>query len=495
MREPPKEMVGLPHDVAHQHDIEDRETDVRDILGTLGFAMFYAWNFSGWLSPVLSLPASGDSTIELAYRLAALGTFTLFLFASRLFADAFVDPVPRRYLLAAAALLGSITPVVALLGALGLAISTPIALLSWIGFGAASGPLFLLWGAFSVTLGRPRAMPFTAMSYGLGALTYVLISHLEPTMGIVVTGVTMLLSIGLLMADSGKLVPFERIKISVSRARLDLWVPTAFRVAFEGAAFGLVLYYVVAGNDGSRASLIIGSATVVVAVLLGAFTGLGIRRVAPWGTIQRIALPVLLAGFLLMPYLSVAMRMVCMSVLVLAFACYDMSNWGLLAILGHEYKVQPVYHFSRGRSTILLGLTIGWGLGYLVNFSPAGSETWMVVVSLGVALALALVDAIVPFGADHLAMLEMNDAHVVPSQGSWRRRCIRAAEQYALSPRESEVFLLLAKGRNAAYIERTLVISGHTAKTHIYRIYKKLGIGTQQELIDLIENTPLTDSK
>jgi len=92
-------------------------------------------------------------------------------------------------------------------------------------------------------------------------------------------------------------------------------------------------------------------------------------------------------------------------------------------------------------------------------------------------------------------MLEPRDTHVVPSPGSWRRRCIRAAEQYALSPRESEVFLLLAKGRNAAYIERTLVISGHTAKTHIYRIYKKLGIGTQQELIDLVENTPLTEAR
>jgi len=46
----------------------------------------------------------------------------------------------------------------------------------------------------------------------------------------------------------------------------------------------------------------------------------------------------------------------------------------------------------------------------------------------------------------------------------------------------------LAKGRNAAYIEKTLFISNHTAKAHILNIYKKMDIHSLQELIDEVEH-------
>ena len=62
------------------------------------------------------------------------------------------------------------------------------------------------------------------------------------------------------------------------------------------------------------------------------------------------------------------------------------------------------------------------------------------------------------------------------------------ADEFGLTQREQEVFVLLAKGRNAAYIEKTLVISNHTVKSHMLNIYKKLGIHSLQELIDLVES-------
>lgn len=45
----------------------------------------------------------------------------------------------------------------------------------------------------------------------------------------------------------------------------------------------------------------------------------------------------------------------------------------------------------------------------------------------------------------------------------------------------------MARGRNAARVEQALVISNHTARAHILRIYKKLGRHSQQEVIDLVE--------
>ena len=64
------------------------------------------------------------------------------------------------------------------------------------------------------------------------------------------------------------------------------------------------------------------------------------------------------------------------------------------------------------------------------------------------------------------------------------------AERYGLSPRETEVFLLLARGRDTAYIQKSLFISAGTVSSHRRRIYQKMGVHTKQELLDLVEAGP-----
>ncbi len=61
------------------------------------------------------------------------------------------------------------------------------------------------------------------------------------------------------------------------------------------------------------------------------------------------------------------------------------------------------------------------------------------------------------------------------------------ARRYQLSAREAEVFEMLAKGRNRAYISKTLVVSDNTTRTHMKNIYRKLGVHSQQDLLDLLE--------
>lgn len=69
--------------------------------------------------------------------------------------------------------------------------------------------------------------------------------------------------------------------------------------------------------------------------------------------------------------------------------------------------------------------------------------------------------------------------------------CDKVAEEYALTPREKEVFALLARGRNGRFIQAELVISYNTAKAHIKNIYAKMGIHSHQEIIDLVEGAGL----
>ena len=63
----------------------------------------------------------------------------------------------------------------------------------------------------------------------------------------------------------------------------------------------------------------------------------------------------------------------------------------------------------------------------------------------------------------------------------------RIAQEYDLTSRQAEVLLCLAQGRNAGYIAQKFTISTHTAKSHIYNIYNKLNIHSQQELLDIVE--------
>ncbi|MEC4273448.1 helix-turn-helix transcriptional regulator [Adlercreutzia sp. R25] len=75
--------------------------------------------------------------------------------------------------------------------------------------------------------------------------------------------------------------------------------------------------------------------------------------------------------------------------------------------------------------------------------------------------------------------------------GAWKRKISLVCEEYQLSPRQSQILEVLAKGRDARYIESHFCISNSTAKSHIYNIYCKLDIHSRQELLDIIESTQI----
>lgn len=66
--------------------------------------------------------------------------------------------------------------------------------------------------------------------------------------------------------------------------------------------------------------------------------------------------------------------------------------------------------------------------------------------------------------------------------------CEAVAAERGLSPRESEVLLLLAQGRSRTFIQSELFLSDGTVKTHIRHIYQKLDVHSKQELISLIQS-------
>lgn len=71
-------------------------------------------------------------------------------------------------------------------------------------------------------------------------------------------------------------------------------------------------------------------------------------------------------------------------------------------------------------------------------------------------------------------------------------RCQTLIERFELSPRESEVLIAFAHGRNVSYLAQTLVLSPNTIRTHSKTLYAKLGVHSKQELVTLVEQQPLS---
>ncbi len=65
--------------------------------------------------------------------------------------------------------------------------------------------------------------------------------------------------------------------------------------------------------------------------------------------------------------------------------------------------------------------------------------------------------------------------------------CAALARDCHLTARESDVLAMLARGRNAAYIQEELSLTRNTVKSYVADVYRKLNVHSHQELIDLVE--------
>ena len=79
-------------------------------------------------------------------------------------------------------------------------------------------------------------------------------------------------------------------------------------------------------------------------------------------------------------------------------------------------------------------------------------------------------------------------AAAAPAVDPYKPACASIAARVGLTPRETDVFALLGRGRTARHIGGELGMSDATVRTHIAHIYRKLGVNTQQALLDVVEH-------
>lgn len=244
------------------------------------------------------------------------------------------------------------------------------------------------------------------------------------------------------------------------------------------------------------------------------------QRVNPEAAL-RLLIPLLAVGFLPFPFLPPGPRTFSYILIAVAFVALDsMSLYFLLDVITRN-RLAAVRLFSFGRLATTAGMLLGCLCAIGINQAVGNGEPLAFYISMGSIAILMVVTAF--FGMSIL------DYHAFQRSGSlsrgrkrnqeagaygerfavsgsdggekalpdgsdgagrrpWQECCDAIIGEYYLSPREAEVFGLLARGRDAKYVCDSLVVSPSTAKSHIYNIYRKLDIHSQQELIDMVED-------
>lgn len=185
-------------------------------------------------------------------------------------------------------------------------------------------------------------------------------------------------------------------------------------------------------------------------------------------------------------------------VLAVGFCCF----LALALRMGYDYHAAFAFPFLLpvGLLVLLFGsILVGLFLGRLLLLSGSIENVDVFTVA---AMVLVNVVTVFGLGANHpwdvealakgfdaTATAKEDSASVADasSRSLWKEAVQEAATEAGLTRRETEVLALMARGRNAAYIEERLVVSNHTARAHILSIYKKMDLHSQQAVIDSIE--------
>lgn len=261
-----------------------------------------------------------------------------------------------------------------------------------------------------------------------------------------------------------------------------------------GGTFGMVTCSCIThfGMWGTLCATTIGCLAGSIAFLATVAT---IKRSLTNALIERFYFPV--AALCLLFMVAASDSPACLFACVAAglFFFYAAFHWSLVIALAREQGAVGARHFSVALLAPSTGICIGWGAATLYALA-GGDLSHPVLLFFGWIVAYLIVLSIAPYASNTLLEIDLLDPDAAKeamaqdrSGNSWEQACKRIAEERRLSPREREVFGMLAHGRNVKFIEKTLFISGNTAKTHKYRIYRKLEVGTHQELLDLVEET------
>ena len=520
--------------------VQDGQLTSNSLVAIIGFSLYTVWMLfvCFWM---LGFPEGPQGlSISATERLGAfVGVPIGFVAISLLGKRPSFNIFDRKVLTAVAA-------VAAILPSASAALSEVYAVPVWVMFacfmvsGAAGTFVQVCWLDVLSRFDLSKLGASVGSSTAAGAVVFLLLASMPWYAQDMAASVCIVTSVGL-VAYTSQVAPYneERAPLESVQKRWEFTREIEPSLILFGVVFALSFFFLL-GREHVWLLIGIGGIAVGALALIVADLSKLVFRVT---SVQRVVTVITVATCLLMPLESEFLR----TALSLAIA----ASCSFLVIANSVFLIRkictprsvPVFRAIPKRLFIFAaGFAIGWLIATAIALSPGGDLSLIRYIRLGAAILLVAVvmfflpverhhedtataaggkraygDAQAPnatgtpanapasastAGADaakHRAAadpgLSIPAPPIAVSPGlseseAFDAKCTNIAKLYQLSPREAEILPYLAKGRNNAYLQDKFVISPHTAKSHIYNIYRKLDIHSQQKLMDFVEEFP-----
>ena len=206
--------------------------------------------------------------------------------------------------------------------------------------------------------------------------------------------------------------------------------------------------------------------------------------------IYQAVFPLVATSYLLLPMLGRTS-----TYMFIGFACTVFSIASALMVItcledSQGENINPVFVYAMFAGCVYLSSALGSYISYLIKAAGGMDTTGYFAVALVAVYVLCMIAFMAKRHArgnlDQAAQCEAKLEGEVPD--STHEKCKSLQMKYGLSDRELEIAELLACGRDVPSIAKKLFISENTVRTHTKNFYKKMGIHTKQDYLNLLEN-------
>lgn len=452
------------------------------LAGFLAVALYWAWIFSTYFTDILMIPLAGTDAPDLLLKGAGLAGAALFLLLAYR-THAWFSKGNRRIALKLLPLtcgLAACIPALVTLGS-GFGPWPLFATALWVLMGCGTAAALVQLGTLITHIDGDSLPLAVAVGTILAGVLYLAVANMQ--------GIAAVIAIAALACCTGVLL-WAAPRLCASRddeARLTrtsgasrAFKQLSLELFFFSVVFGLALCIGVSFSLHNQGQGFVWIALGLPGVFLLLYCTV-INRHLGLATMSRVLLSCIAAILLPLPFLDTFWRIVCCSLLIFGFTCYDMLSFSALASIIRAESLRPAKYFALGRFANAIGVVIGWVVGSIVLLASDFGDAVFTTACLSCVFLLVVILTFVRW-PDYTASRIEDDR-----KNYWKQSILEIAEEADLSPRETEVLELLSRGRDTDYIHDALFISSHTVKTHCYHLYKKLDVHSQQEIITLVE--------
>ncbi len=391
-----------------------------------------------------------------------------------------------------------------------------VAFVSGVLTGIGEGCLLCLWCTITSSLGMRVALAYNVVSMAASGLLFLLCNAIPSVAGLAVGLLCPLASSACSFGHHGYSVAFSGSpsEVPASKGRRDdapqnqkapaqprglssvatLFSDRSFLMLMAIAlVFGLSCGFVLASFEViPKADYWTASYGVVIGTILAAalaFLTAFVLKMDAWQLVFQTSLPLMAAAYLLYPYGGI-LAVVSPGLHTLGFQYFFVTFWSILGSKQLRHDVPAACSVAIGLFAVNAGQAVGLGLWNLlcVGIDPTGLH-----IAVSVAVFVLIMAAVTfehpAFGWGTVRPGEAPKSGAGSRDLPYEALIERIRTDYGLSPREHDVCLLLGRGRNRQFVADELGISLETAKTHATNVYRKLGVHSQQELLDVIEMT------